>query len=66
MQQNLGLAGNSIVMDHQGLDQSLVDFHSNKTRHEIMENRKNRLNVTCPDLNNVTFTNDPPFDILGR
>lgn len=22
-------------------------------------------NVTCPELNNVTFTNEPPFDVLG-
>ena len=23
------------------------------------------MNITCPDLNNHTFTNEPPFDILG-
>ena len=23
------------------------------------------LTITCPELDNVTFTNDPPFDILG-
>ena len=23
------------------------------------------MTITCPELNNVTFTNAPPFDILG-
>lgn len=54
---------NSIVMNQ--VDQSLVDFHSTKTRQDILESRLKIVNVTCPELNNVTFTNEPPFDVLG-
>ena len=48
-----------------GVDQSLVDYHANKTRHDILESRAKIVNVTCPELNNFTFTNEAPFDILG-
>ena len=24
-----------------------------------------KTNITCPEINNITFTNDPPYDILG-
>ena len=27
--------------------------------------KKKNLTLTCPELNNVTFTNAPPFDVLG-
>ena len=47
------------------VDQSLVDFHATKTRQDILESRLKVVNVTCPELNNVTFTNEPPFDVLG-
>ena len=42
-----------------------IAYHQNKTVHDIMESRAKFANITCPELNNATFTNDPPFDILG-
>ena len=48
-----------------------LKFHKKLFRQE-RHNRKlyqlsktKNLTITCPDLNNVTFTNSPPFNILG-
>lgn len=54
---------NSIVVDQ---DQERIAYHQNKTVYDILESRAKIINVTCPELNNFTFDNSPPFDILGE
>ena len=46
-------------------DPDLIQFHHNQTLQRILDNKSKFLNVTCPELNNFTFTNEAPFDILG-
>lgn len=45
-------------------------FHQDLTARQLQElrglNKKAVTNITCPELNNFTFTNEPPFDILGN
>ena len=32
---------------------------------KILESKTKAVNITCPELNNITFNNNPPFDHLG-
>ena len=45
-------------------EQDLIDFHQNKTYHDLKA-AKGLQNITCPELGNFTFSNEAPFDILG-
>ena len=56
---------NNIISIHAGPESHHVNYHRNKTRQEILERMSKSVNITCPEINNITFTNDPPYDILG-
>ena len=56
---------NNIISIHAGPESHHVNYHRNKTRQEILEKMSKSVNITCPEINNITFTNDPPYDILG-
>ena len=32
---------------------------------KILESKTKQINITCPELDNITFTNNAPFDHLG-
>ena len=38
-------------------------FDELKLYHE--QSRSSDSSITCPEIGNVTFTNQPPFDVLG-
>ncbi len=50
--------------------QNLTDYHQNLTHHKLKVHANLEKfvlsNVTCPELNNFTFNNEPPFNILGN
>lgn len=58
---------NSIVVEagESNYDDEQIRYHQNKTIQDIMISKSKIVNITCPELNNVTFTNEPPFDIIG-
>lgn len=56
---------NSIVVEADDTDYEEIRYHQNQTLERIMISKSKVVNITCPELNNVTFTNQPPFDILG-
>ena len=53
---------NIVQADHQ---HEVIRYYQNKTVHDILASKSKLVNVTCPELNNFTFTNEIPFDILG-
>ena len=53
-----------VHIDH-SYDPVLIEYHHNKVKEDIRKSKAAIVNITCPDLNNHTFTNEPPFDILG-
>ena len=56
---------NNIISINAGPESHHVNYHRNKTRQDILEKMSKSVNITCPEINNITFTNDPPYDILG-
>ena len=56
---------NNIFTISAGQEFHHVSYRQNRTRQEILAKMATSENITCPEINNVTFTNDPPYDILG-
>ena len=54
-----------VAIDHSH-DPALIEYHHRKVIEDIRKSKAAIVNITCPELNNHTFTNEEPFDILGN
>jgi hypothetical protein len=70
VQDQPGVVFDIVPLEYEGspptmVDKDLVHYHQNKTRNDILLSKTKLINITCPELNNFTFTNEAPWDILG-
>ena len=42
-----------------------VQLTKDQVHRHLKATKTKHLTITCPELQNTTFTNDPPFDVLG-
>lgn len=61
-QQQQQIRTNNIFRPEKQLNRTLVN---SRLLAKIAASKTKVLNITCPELNNVTFNNNPPFDHLG-
>ena len=66
-----GSKNNKVISKMMNFRRRKLRFHQKVFRQERRMRKLHQLSktknmtITCPELNNITFTNAPPFDILG-